>query len=40
VVTLHSPDGQDFSGRMLKEVLAWCLMWLLAPQPGIRPYLV
>jgi hypothetical protein len=26
VVTLHSPEEQDFSGKTLKEALAWCLV--------------
>jgi hypothetical protein len=26
VVTLHSPDEQDFCGRTLEEALAWCLV--------------
>jgi hypothetical protein len=24
VVTLHSPDEQEFNGKTLEEVLAWC----------------
>jgi hypothetical protein len=40
VVSLHSPDEQDFSGRTLEEALAWCLVWLLAPELGMRPFLV
>ena len=39
VVTLHSPDEQDFYGRTL-EVLAWCLVWLMFPELGIGPLLV
>ena len=30
VVTLHSPDEQDVSGRALEEALTWCLVWLMA----------
>ena len=40
VVTLHSPDEQDFSGKTLEEGLAWCLVWLMAPEIGIGPFLV
>ncbi len=38
VVTLHSPDEQDFSGKTLEEALAWCLVWLMAPELGIGPF--
>jgi hypothetical protein len=40
VVTLHSPDERDFSGTTLEEALAWCLVWLMAPELGIGPFLV
>src|SRR5215211_2681573 len=40
VVTLHSPEEQDFYGRTLEEALAWCLVWLMAPELGIGPFLV
>ena len=40
VVTLHSPDEQDFYGKTLEEALAWCLVWLMAPELGIGPFLV
>jgi len=40
VVSLHSPDEQDFSGKSLEEALAWCLVWLMAPELGIGPFLV
>jgi hypothetical protein len=40
VVTLHSPNEQDFSGKTLEEALAWCLVWLMAPELGIGPFLV
>jgi phage terminase large subunit-like protein len=40
VVTLHSPEEQHFSGKTLKEALAWCLVWLMAPELGIGPFLV
>jgi hypothetical protein len=26
VVTLYSPNEQDFSGKTLEETLAWCLV--------------
>jgi hypothetical protein len=31
VVTLLSPEEQEFDGRTLGEALAWCLVWLMAP---------
>src|SRR5215207_1747497 len=40
VVTLDSPDRQEFSGKTLEEALAWCLVWLMAPELGIGPFLV
>jgi hypothetical protein len=40
VVTLHSPEDQEFYGRTLEEALAWCLVWLMAPELGIGPFLV
>jgi hypothetical protein len=40
VVTLHSPEEQDFYGRTLEEGLAWCLVWLMAPELGIGPFRV
>jgi hypothetical protein len=40
VVTLHSPDAQTFPGKSLTETLAWCLVWLMAPEIGIDPFLV
>ena len=39
VVTLHSPVEQAFHGRTLEEALAWCLVWLMAPELGIGPFL-
>ncbi len=39
VVTLHSPEEQDFSGKTLEEALAWCLVWLMAPELGVGPFL-
>jgi hypothetical protein len=35
VVTLSSPEEQQFYGRTLEEGLAWCLVWLMAPEIGI-----
>ena len=40
VVTLHRPEEQDFYSRTLEEALAWCLVWLMAPELGIGPFLV
>jgi hypothetical protein len=38
VVTLHSPEEQDSYGKTLEEGLAWCLMWLMAPEIGVGPF--
>jgi phage terminase large subunit-like protein len=40
VVTLHSPEEQTFYGKTLEEALAWCLVWLMAPELGIGPFRV
>jgi hypothetical protein len=40
VVTLSSPDEQTFYGRTLEEALAWCLVWLMAPEIGVGPFRV
>ena len=40
VVTLHSPEENDFYGKTLGEALAWCLVWLMAPEIGIGPFRV
>ena len=40
VVTLHYPEEQNFSGKMLEEALAWCLVWLMAPELRIGPFMV
>ena len=40
VVTLHSPEEDDFYGRTFEEGLAWCLVWLMFPELGIEPFLV
>ena len=40
LVFLHHPEEQTFHGRTLEEALAWCLVWLMAPEIGIGQYLV
>ena len=40
VETLHSPEEHDFSGKTLEEALAWWLVWLMAPEIGVGPFLV
>ena len=40
VVTLDSPERQEFYGRTLEEALAWCLVWLMAPEIGVGPFRV
>jgi hypothetical protein len=40
VVLLLSPEEQTFSGRTLEEALAWCLVWLMAPELGAGPFVV
>jgi hypothetical protein len=40
VVTLLSPEEETFSGRTLEEALAWCLVWLMAPELGVGPFRV
>jgi hypothetical protein len=40
MVALHSAEEQDFSGKTLEEALAWSLVWLMAPELGIGPFLV
>jgi hypothetical protein len=39
VVTLDSPR-EKFYGRTLEEALAWCLVWLMAPEIAIGPFQV
>jgi hypothetical protein len=39
VVLLLSPERHDFYGRTLEEALAWCLVWLMAPELGVGPFL-
>jgi hypothetical protein len=38
VVTLDAPR-ETFYGRTLEEGLAWCLVWLMAPEIGVGPFL-
>lgn len=40
VVTLYHPEPQTFYGRTLEEALAWCLVWLMAPEIGVGPFIV
>lgn len=40
VVILYSPEQQSFYGKSLEEALGWCLVWLMAPEIGIGPFLV
>jgi hypothetical protein len=40
LVFLHPPEEQTFHGRTLEEALAWCLVWLMAPEIGIGQFLV
>lgn len=37
LVVLHHPQEATFHGRTLEEALAWCLVWLMAPELGIDP---
>ena len=36
VVTHHSPEDWDFSGTTLEDGLAWCPVWLMAPELGVE----
>jgi hypothetical protein len=40
VVTLLSPEEETFYGRTLEEALGWCLVWLMAPEIGVGPFVV
>jgi len=40
VVPLDSLERQEVYGRTLEEALAWCLVWLMAPEIGVGPFLV
>jgi hypothetical protein len=33
-------QGQGFPGRTLEAALAWCLVWLMAPELGVGPFVV
>jgi hypothetical protein len=35
----HAPERQDFYCRTLEEALAWWLVWLMAPEIGVGPFL-
>jgi hypothetical protein len=39
-VTLNSPEEHDVSDKTREEALAGCLVWLMAPELGIGPFLV
>ncbi len=36
-VDLLSPEREGVRGGTLAEALAWCLVWLMAEEPGIGP---
>jgi hypothetical protein len=40
VVTLSSSEERTFYGRTLEEALAWCLVWLMAPEIRVGPFRV
>ena len=40
VVMLYHPEEQQFYGKTLEEGLAWYLVWLMAPELGIGPFMV
>ena len=40
VVMLLFPEEQTFYGKTLEEALAWCLVWLMAPEIGVGPFIV
>jgi hypothetical protein len=33
-----SPKEQTFYGRSPEEALAWCLVWLMAPELGVGSF--
>ena len=39
VETLHSPEEHDFSRKTSEEGLTWCLVWLMAPELGVGPFM-
>jgi hypothetical protein len=40
VVTHYHPEEQTSFGKTLEEALAWGLVWLMAPELGVGPFLV
>jgi len=40
VGTLGSPERHQLYGRTPEEALTWCLVWPMAPEVGIGPFLV
>jgi hypothetical protein len=40
VVTLHSREEQNFSGKTLEKALAWHLVWLMVQERGVGPFLI
>ena len=38
VATRQVPEEQACYGRTLEEALAWCLVWLMAPEIGVGPF--
>ena len=40
VVISLSPEEQTIYGKTLEEALAWCLVWLMAPEIGIGSFVV
>jgi hypothetical protein len=40
VVTLDSPEEQEFYGRTLEDAQAWYPVWLMAPEIGVGSFLV
>ena len=34
------PGSSAFSGRTREDALAWCLVWLVALEIGVGPFLV
>jgi hypothetical protein len=37
-VATMDPPREEFYSRTLKEGLAWCLVWLMAPEIGVGPF--
>jgi hypothetical protein len=38
IATRRGSFPQDFYGKTLEEALAWCLVWLMAPEIGVWPF--